>query len=163
MASKSEQLQIRLTKAQKARLKRLANACGRDVSAYVLSRALPAEEARFAEILRKLRDAGERRYALAALSDLLASLPPGLFERAVVRADLEGVCSVVQNYVAAMVELAAKEKGVAPPSWVGEIEPLERPHFATDLKNLWPHLLRSSFVPFKRRNIFVDSSVGARV
>ncbi len=163
MASKSEQLQIRLTKAQKARLKRLANACGQDVSAYVLSRALPAEEARFAGILEKLRDEGERRYALAALSDLLVSVTAGQFERAVAHADLEGVSSFAQNYVAAMIEHAAKEKGVAPPPWVGEIEPLERPDFATDLKSLRPHLLRSSFVPFKRRNIFVDSTVGARV
>lgn len=163
MASKSEQLQIRVTKAQKARLKRLAKASGQDVSAYVLSRSLPAEGARFAAILEKLRDEEERRYALAALSDLLASLTPGQFEEAVERGDLEGVSPFVENYVAAMVEHAAKEKGVAPPPWVGVIEPLERPHFATDLKNLRLHLLRSSFVPFKRRNIFVDSSVGARV
>jgi hypothetical protein len=54
-------------------------------------------------------------------------------------------------------------KGVTPPTWAGSVEPLDRPHFATPLRSLRLHLLRASPVPFKRRNIFVDSSVGARV
>jgi hypothetical protein len=60
-----------------------------------------------------------------------------------------------------MVELAAHQKGVVPPAWVREVPPLDEPHFATPLEGL--RLLRASPVPFKRRNIFIDSSVGDRV
>jgi hypothetical protein len=43
------------------------------------------------------------------------------------------------------------------------VPPLDEPHFATPLRGLRLHLLRASPVAFKRRNIFVDSSVGDRV
>lgn len=63
-----------------------------------------------------------------------------------------------------MVELAAHRRDVPPPAWVRDIKPLERePHFATSLPGLRLHLLRTSPVPFKRRNIFIDSSIGDRV
>jgi hypothetical protein len=62
-----------------------------------------------------------------------------------------------------MVEQAADQKHVAPPAWVRDVAPLDAPHFATRLKSLRQHLLRSAPVPFKRRNIFVDAGVGARV
>jgi hypothetical protein len=41
--------------------------------------------------------------------------------------------------------------------------PLAEPYFATSLKSLREHLLVAAPIPFKRRNIFVDASVGARV
>ena len=62
-----------------------------------------------------------------------------------------------------MVEQAAAQKGVTPPPWLREIEPLVEPHFATPLAGLRLHLLRASPVPFRRRNIFVDTGVGGRV
>lgn len=163
MSVKTSQLQIRVTPRQKAALKRLASAAGQSVSAYVLSRALPAEQERFAEILDALRDGADRRYALAELNDLLSSLPPGRFPDAVARAELRDLSPYLRNYVAAMVEQAAHQRRLAPPAWVHDVAPLEEPRFATDLKSLRLHLLREAPVPFKRRNIFVDSGVGARV
>jgi hypothetical protein len=68
-----------------------------------------------------------------------------------------------QNYVAAMVELAAHQKGVSPPRWLSGIEPLTERHFVAPLASLRLHLLRAAPVLFRRRNIFVDSSVGDRV
>ncbi len=62
-----------------------------------------------------------------------------------------------------MVERAAQAKRVAPPEWVRGIVPLDTPHFMTPMVSLRLHLLRSSPVPFKRRNIFVDSGIGTRV
>jgi len=67
------------------------------------------------------------------------------------------------NYVAAMVEQAAAQKNVLPPKWVRDVAPLDQPFFASELASLRLHLLCSSPVPFKRRNIFVDSSIGARI
>lgn len=163
MPAKTEQLQIRVTPQQKAALKRLARAAGVDVSAYVLSKALPATEDRFASLLRTLQSGEDQRYALAELNDFLHGCPPIAFAEAVARGDVAGLSPFLQNYVAAMVEQAASAKQVSPPAWVGEVAPLESPWFATSLRSLRPHLLRSAPVPFKRRNLFVDAGVGARV
>jgi hypothetical protein len=163
MTGKSQQLQIRVTPRQKAALKQLARAAGMDVSAYVLSRALPPARIKFAAILARLGDGEEGRYALAELNDFLTALAPAELPEAVANADLRERSPFLRNYVAAMVEQASHQKRVPPPSWTAEVEPLELPYFATPLKSLRPHLLRASPVPFKRRNIFIDSTVGDRV
>lgn len=163
MATKSRQLQIRITPAQKAALKRLARRAGTDVSSYVLSRALPPAGERFREIARSLQNGDDPRLALAELNDLLSGLLPTEFTDSVVDIDLEGATPLLRNYVAAMVEQAAYQKGKPPPSWVRDVEPLDTPYFAAPFRRLRPHLLRASPVPFKRRNLFVDSAVGDRV
>lgn len=163
MSGKTEQLQIRLTPQQKAALKRHAKAAGCDVSSYVLSRLLPAGESRFAEILRAIGISAEHRYPLAELNDFLHACPPVAFLEAVATADLRALTPYQRNYAAAMVEQAAESKGLAPPAWVRDVVPLETPVFATPLAGLRLHLLRSAPVPFKRRNIYVDAAVGARV
>jgi uncharacterized protein (DUF1778 family) len=161
--TKTRQLQIRVTPEQKAALARLARRAGQDVSSFVLSRALPSAALRFAEILGALGEADRQRFALAELNDLLADLAPRELAEVAGHADLRGLSRYLQNYVAAMVELAAHREGVVPPAWVREIPPLEEPHFAAPFEGLRLHLLRASPVPFRRRNIFVDSSVGDRV
>lgn len=163
MGTKTQQLQIRVTPQQKAALKRQADAAGRDVSSYVLSRVVPPERDRFAEIVRALEADSDRRFALAELNDFLAACPPAAFGEAVGGAVLDRLSPYVRNYMAAMVEQAAYQKQVPPPAWVRDVAPLDVPHFAAPLLNLRMHLLRSAPVPFKRRNIFVDSAVGARV
>jgi hypothetical protein len=67
------------------------------------------------------------------------------------------------NYVTAMVELAAHRAGVAPPLWTMEVLPLSAPMFIDPSLKLRAHLLTASPPPFRRRNIFVDSSLGSRV
>jgi hypothetical protein len=163
MTAKTHHLQIRLTPQQKAALKRQAKAAGRDVSSFVLSRVLTHEPDRFAALVRQLGTDPDHRYVLAELNDLLRDCPPLAFAETVAAADLFGVSPYLQNYVAAMVEQAAEQKGSTPPVWARMVEPLSEPHFATPLKTLRVYLLRASPVPFKRRNIFVDAGVGARV
>jgi uncharacterized protein (DUF1778 family) len=163
MSTKSEHLQIRLTPREKATLKRLAAAARLDMSSYVLARALPARGRRFTELLTLLREESEPRYVLAELNDFLTKLGPLELPEAVADADLTGVSPFLSNYVAAMVEQACYLEDVPPPAWTTEIASLAEPHFAVPLEGLRPHLLRASPVPFKRRNLFVDSAVGARV
>lgn len=163
MGIKSQQLQIRVTPHQKAALKRSASAAGVDVSTYVLARVLPPERVRLAEILRALQRDSNRRFALAELNDFLHACAPIEFSAAVAQASVGNLSPVLGNYVAAMVELAATQKHVSPPRWVRDVAPLDEPYFATALKSLRTHLLLAAPVPFKRRNIFVDASVGARV
>lgn len=163
MAAKSEQLQIRVTPAQKTALKRHARAAGVDVSTWVLARVLPPEERRFAGILRALLVDDDRRLALAELNDFLHDCTPLQFQSAVAQAAVSHLPLFAQNYVAAMVEHAAAQKHVAPPSWVRDVAPLPAPYFASGLRSLRMPLLQASPVPFKRRNLFVDAAVGARV
>jgi hypothetical protein len=67
------------------------------------------------------------------------------------------------NYVTAMVEMAAHRAHVIPPLWTAGVEPLSTPVFIDPSLNLRAHLLTASPPPFRRRNIFIDSSIGARV
>lgn len=163
MPSKIEHLQIRVTPQQKGRLKRLAAATGQDVSSYVLSRALPLPQGRFEELVALLGDDEDHRYVLAELNELLTGLGAAELESAVVHADLARLSPFLQNYLAAMVEQACYLRAAQPPAWVAWVVPLDVPHFAVPLKSLRMYLLRASPVPFKRRNIFVDATVGARV
>ncbi|MGH7501986.1 MAG: plasmid mobilization protein [Longimicrobiales bacterium] len=163
MTIRSTQLQIRVTPREKAVLKRLAAAAGKDVSKYVLAKALPGNQVEFGSILRSLENEGSRRFALAELNDFLTGLSASELIEAVASAGVGRLAPFVQNYVAAMVEQAAYERDVDPPGWVADIEPLATPWFAAPLIGLRPHLLRASPVPFKRRNLFVDSALGARV
>jgi hypothetical protein len=164
MVTRSEQLQIRVTPEEKAALRRAARRAGQDLSGYVLSRALPREEERLRAILAALsRNEGPARFALAELNDFLTELAPTRFGGALEQVDLHELSPFERNYVAAMVEQAAARKGVKPPEWTRRVLPLEEPHFATPMKSLRPHLLGAAPVPFKRRNIFIDSSVGDRV
>ena len=161
--TKTRQLQIRVTPEQKSTLARLARRAGQDDSSFVLARALPSMAVRFGEILSALGEADRQRFALAELSDLLVELAPRELAVVTGHAEPRGLSPYLQNYVAAMVELAAHQKRVAPPAWVREVPPLEEPRFATPLEGLRLHLLGVSPVPFKRRNLFIDSSVGDRV
>lgn len=164
MVAKSKQLQIRVTPREKATLKRLAAAAGQDLSSYVLSRALPRPALELEKLIRVLeRDGEERRLALAAFNDLLTGLAPVELRDAVESVDVDRLSPFLRNYVAAMVEQAAGRAGVSPPGWTGSVAPLDAPWFATPLPGLRLHLLESSPVPFKRRNLFVDASVGDRV
>jgi hypothetical protein len=127
------------------------------------ARALPHSPLKFAPLLAALRADDRPSFALAELNDLLSGLTSSELSIAVEQADLAGLTPYLQNYVAAMVELAAHRQDVPPPLWVRDIEPLAEPRFATPLAGLRLHLLRASPVPFKRRNFFIDSSIGDRV
>lgn len=161
--SKTEQIQIRVTAIDKAALRRLARGAGQDVSSYVLSRALPKPRLKFQELVEAVARDQERRYALAELNDLLTKLASVELADAIVDAPSLPRSLYWKNYVAAMVEQAAHQKSVPIPQWVADIEPLTEPHFAAPLANLRLYLLRVSPVPFRRRNLFVDSAIGDRV
>lgn len=119
---------------------------------------------RFQCLVRHLaRPDAWRRFVLADIHDLLAKLCPEEFSD-VVRLGPDVTLSPFRaNYLCGMVEYAAGLQGVRPPSWTADVAPLREPWFGTDLKNLRLHLLTNSPAPFRRRNIFIDSSVGTRV
>ena len=160
---KSQQLQIRVSASQKATLRRQARRAGMDMSTYVLTRALPASAAKIAELVGALADADNPRFTLAELNDVLNGLSPSAFGEAVDGVDVGRLSPYLQNYVTAMVEHAAFQKSVAPPRWARDVEALMAPVFAVPFPRLRAHLLLAAPVAFKRRNLFVDATIGDRV
>ena len=161
MGARSSQLQIRVTPAEKAALKRLATAAGESVSTYVLSRVLPSEERVVVALYDALAEKGrDHRATLAELAKVLERMPPTEIHESIPEPDPSALGPVLLNSVAALVETAAHRKQVDPPGWVARVPPLPRPHFGWVLRSLRPHQLRVAPIPFKRRNLYFDPSTG---
>ena len=161
---KTSQLQIRVTPAQKAAIRRAARAAGLDVSGWVLGTLLPPAGRVFADLIERLA-AGrtEASFIVAELNDWLVSLARSRFPSQVARLPDVALSPYWANYVAAMVEVTAHRLDVPAPAWTRAIAPLDAPVFGTELASLRLHLLVSSPPPFRRRNIFIDATVGDRV
>ena len=161
--AKTDYLQIRISPADKARLRRRAQLAGKDVSTYVLDRVLPVQRSEFERLVDRGRGP-EVSYALAALHDFLAALGRHDFARAAEGDPLRRTDDPrFANYVAAMVEDVAAKLGQRPPAWTASVTPLEAPWFATELVSLRLHLLLNAPAAFRIRNLFVDAAVGDRV
>ena len=160
--AKSAQLQIRVSPAEKAAIRRAAQRAGMEMSAYVLARVLPAPAQRFQELTEACGNPDGARFALAELSAWLANLGAAELQEAVASPP-PALTPYLANYVAAMVEYACARAGVAPPAWTRTVAPLTEPAFGSTLMSLRLYLLTHSPAPFRRRNIFIDASVGSRV
>jgi hypothetical protein len=162
-SAKSEQLQIRVSAAEKAAIQRRAKQAGLDMSSYVLSRVLPAVAQQFADVvLACCRQKGER-FGFADLNALLSRWTGSELAVAVADRPAAELDPYTANYVAAMVEVACAREGIRLPAWVRDIPPLVEPAFGSSLMSLRLHLLTNSPPAFRRRNIFIDSSLGAQV
>lgn len=160
---KDVQLQIRLSAAEKKAIQQSAARSGMEMSSWVRARLLPRSRETFRRLVEVASQRpDERRYALAELNDLLTRLgPAGLLEA--VAEPPASLDPYLANYVAGMIETAAHHAGVRPPPWTADIAPLAAPVFGTDLPGLRLHLLLNAPPAFRRRNIFIDSTVGDRV
>lgn len=160
---KTSQMQIRVTAQEKAAIRRAAQRARMDMSSYVLSRVLSAPATRFADCVAACSSADSASYGLAELNSFLSGLSAPELRDAVAAAPAAKLTPYVANYVAAMVEYACQKQGVAMPTWVHTVATLAEPVFASALQSLRLHLLTHSPPPFRRRNIFIDSSLGDRV
>jgi uncharacterized protein (DUF1778 family) len=162
-SSKSEQLQIRVSAAQKAAIQARAKRAGVDMSSYVLSRVLPEVARQFDDCVRSIARRQASRFGLAELNALLSRWTAPEIEAAVRERPSADLSPYVANYVAAMVELACARHGLQVPTWINDIPPLAEPVFGSSLTSLRLHLLTHSPPAFRRRNLFIDSSLGAQV
>lgn len=163
-STKSAQLQIRVTPAQKAALARMARLAGQGMSSFILSQVMPAGASEFARRVAACKPGERGRYALAALNAFLSSLPATELTDAVThRPEPWPRDAVVANRIAAMVEVACVRLKSHLPAWIHDIEPLEAPVFDSELKGLRLYLLSNSPPAFRRRNLFVDASIGDQV
>lgn len=133
------------------------------MSAYVMSRVLPAAAIQFQEHVAACAKSEVPSFVLAELNSLLSSLTPGEMRSAVGQPPAITLPPFLANYVAAMVEYGCARCQIPPPVWTRAIAPLEEAEFGSSLQSLRLHLLTHSPPPFRLRNIFIDSTLGQRV
>ena len=133
------------------------------MSAYVLSRVLPAPARRFQEYVKACAEQVSPSFGLAEINSLLSALSPGELRDAVAAPPSSALTPFLANYIAAMVEYGCARCSVPAPSWTCAVAPLDDPLFGSTLQSLRLHLLTHSPPPFRRRNIFIDSTLGRRV
>ena len=161
--SRTAQLQIRVSAAEKAAIRRAAEQAGLDMSAFVLSRALPTPAIRLQQYIDACAGPAPPAFGLAELNALLAGWTAAELRDAIAVALTTPLTPFLSNYIAAMIEQACERRSVRVPGWVRAVEPLAEPAFGSTLKSLRLHLLTHSPAPFRRRNIFIDATVGDRV
>ncbi len=161
--TKRSQLQLRVTEAEKAAIRRAARRARMDMSAYVLSRVLAEPERTFQTLAAALNGSAEPAYALAEVNTFLCALAGPDLRQAVAAAPEVGLSPYLANYLAAMVEAACNARAVPVPAWTRSIAALTEPVFGSALPSLRLYLLTHASAPFRRRNIFIDASIGAQV
>jgi hypothetical protein len=131
-------------------------------NAYVLERMLSIPAARFQQCMVAV--AGPKpSFGLAELNSLLTGALANELRAAVAAAPEISLSPYIANYVAAMVELACERRAIAIPHWTKLVTPLKEPAFGSQLPSLRHYLLTQSPAAFRRRNIFIDSTLGSRV
>ena len=161
--NKTSHLQIRVSDAEKTAIRKKAELSGMDMSRWILEQLFPPVEKKFNALLDELKAAKSKKIAFAELNDFLSGLNKKEFVTATASAPDVILDDYLNNYVAAMIEQAATLKQTTVPAWVQTIPGLAEPVFGTDLNSLRLYLLKHSPAPFRKRNIFIDASIGDRV
>ncbi|MCB9747059.1 MAG: DUF1778 domain-containing protein [Candidatus Omnitrophica bacterium] len=157
-------LQIRVSPKQKRLIRQASQQENTSISEWVLRKVLPDQASFFQSLVKELaRTSQNQSYVWARMNDFLVSLSKEEFSIALENPVNAKLSAYTANYLAAMVEYAAAQKELPPPLWVNEIEPLTKAYFGSPLQSLRLHLLLSSPVVFRRRNIFIDATIGDRV
>jgi hypothetical protein len=162
-AAKTTQLQIRVSRQDKTTIQAAAHRAGMDVSAFVLARVRSTPAEQFRAALVTAPDLQSARFGLARLNTLLTGLTGPEFCDAVAQAPPPGTGNDVLNYAAAMVEHACALRELPVPLWTRAVVPTQHPYFGSRLQSLRLYLLCHSPAAFRRRNIFIDASLGEQV
>ena len=162
---KTEQLQIRVSPEVKLAIRKRAQAANMEMSEWILDVLFPKATREFQHLVADVakQKPPKRFYAFAALNDFLHGLEPETLAQAIADRIEIKLDAFAFNYIAAMVELACHQKKIPPPVWVEEAEGLSKPYFGSTMLSLRFYLLINAPVPFKKRNIFIDSSIGDRL
>lgn len=160
---RSEQLQIRVSPEEKAAIRRAAEHAGLDMSAYVLGRALPTPARQLHTCIDACAGPAPSSFGLAELNTLLTTWTAAELRDAIGTPPTTSLTPFLSNYIAAMIEQACEQRSVRVPHWVRAVAPLPEPAFGSTLISLRLHLLTHSPPPFRRRNIYIDATLGDRV
>jgi hypothetical protein len=142
--TKTEQIQIRVTRVEKRDLLLRARAAGLDLSSWILGRLSPPHAVNFRELVTSLAAAQNPSDVFAEIGHLLSALRRDQLSAAVEVLPPVQLGAVTANQLAAMVELRAARLGVRPPTWTEQIQPLPEPWFPTTLVSVRLDLLCNS-------------------
>lgn len=160
---KTSHIQLRLSPEQKEAIRVAATRANLDMSQWVLNKIFPRPRARLLAImwqLKSMQDKVERHYVLNDLNAFLVSLTKDDLLSAVSEDPSVSLNETMGNYVAAMIEQICVAHNAQAPKWLAERDGLRDPFFGSDLVSLRLYLLSVSPPPFRKRNIFIDSTVG---
>lgn len=152
---KSETIQIRVSKAEKEKLKKLSQVHKMCVSEFILSNLLTDISAYEVRQLYELIAKGENRVlSLFNLRNKLKKISPAFWDGAVgIVPDFLDPFSLA--YVASTIEELSYIRGLSYPEWCTGIKALSEPYIGSDQETMNFYILVNSPVPFKRRNIFL--------
>ena len=161
--NKTDYIQIRINKKEKAKFVKLAELDNMSLSNWILNKLkIDISPVEIKIIYGQIAIASDSSYALAFLNDSLMKVPKHTWSDLVSikpeNLNFENLC-----YVASMIEHAAEIRELNTPLWVNDIGALQTPYFVSTFKNLRLYLLINSPVSFRKRNIFIDASIGDRV
>jgi hypothetical protein len=162
-SAKTSQMQIRVSTQEKIAIQRAAKKAGMDMSSYVLNRVLSEPARRFRECVDACLGPAPASFALAELNSLLSAFTATELREAVSAAPSVMLPPFLANYIAGMVEYGCEKRALPVPAWIHGIAPLVEPVFGSSLQSLRLYLLTHSPPPFRRRNIFIDATLGSRV
>lgn len=169
---KTSHIQIRVTEEEKTLIRAFAESASMDISSWVISQAINKDQKQLHLLFEKLtkNDPVKNDWAkltLAELNDFLYSLPKERLRHATLNKPMVNPPLIRNNknfdYALALVELALSKHNLEMPQWIFNHNFQHQPVFASKLESLRLHLLLSSPVALRRRNIFADTSLGGRV
>ncbi|HBF14030.1 MAG TPA: hypothetical protein DDW49_11695 [Deltaproteobacteria bacterium] len=163
MAGKTTHIQMRVSQKEKKALYGLSKKAKMGMSEWILEQIFPPQKEKWQQLVKQLASSQNPQFVLADINDVLTRTSSQEFSKISSEPPLAKLTPYWLNYLAAMVEYAASIKNVPPPEWIMTIPSLEKPVFGTELLSLRLHLLTHSPVPFRNRNIFIDSSLGDRI
>lgn len=162
LSRKTEKLDLRVTREEKERIRRAAQAAGMEISAWVMGRLFEPQSMRFMQLVREAARANDS-FSFATLADFLKSLSGSALNGAVGEFPADVSDRFCRAYAAAMVETVCACQGIDAPAWTSKIGPIDEPYFASTLLSLRSYLLTNSPPAFRKRNLFVDATAVDRV
>ena len=162
---KSDYIQIRVSKLEKKAIKTAAYDAGLDMSAYILGHLDIDLGSQWQSLLANLQDLKleDSHFCWAAIIDFLTPLDANQFQHLFQYAEQWNLDPENQNYLAATIERKALSLNIPAPKWLSEIAPCAYPYFEDETPKLKQYLLLHGDPVFRRRNIFIDSSIGGRI
>lgn len=163
MNRKNDTIQIRVNLEQKKKLKALAKFYNKNLSELIISKLLTETlMLDLVNIYNDMHDKDNWSFCLAKLNELLQKIPEQLWEE-LSEIEPKGLEHKQLAYISALLEQTAFIRKLKKPQWTSSVTALQTPLFASQLKSLQIYLLTVSPLPFRMRNIFIDSSAGDRV
>lgn len=160
---KNSFIQIRVSTEEKELIRSRAKQAHLEMSEWILQSIIPNPQAKFLSLLARLKrvqDSKERNFVINEIAVFLHRLSSEELHRAVSNPLEVGLNNLMDNYIAAMIEQTCVAKKIIAPVWLSEKTGVAEPFFGVEFFAVRLYLLSVSPPSFRKRNIFIDASIG---